>query len=176
MKRIALVATVTLCLAGLTATATAKPALKPPKVGTWKVIAAEGTSHGIKVLGGVVGSFRVTKSETITGFHLSFVEGGETALCAGAKEEAEGRRGTIRFTKGASAPILHFVGAWMVAENGGSLGLQPAGASLVTPPYGNVDNYASIEITLTSAKKGPRTGYVGWRGGECAVAFAVKPG
>lgn len=152
MKRSALAAALALCLAGLAATATAKPALKPPKPGAWKMIAAQGTPDGIKVVGGTIGSFRVTKHETITGFHLSFVESGETALCAGAKEEAEGRRGTIRFTKGASAPILHFVGAWMVAENGGSLGPQPAG------------------------KKGPRTGYLGWRGGECAVFFAVKPG
>jgi hypothetical protein len=56
------------CLSSGAGTAAARRALAPPKVGTWKVIAAENTGTGaIKATGGVIGSFRVTADKTVVG-------------------------------------------------------------------------------------------------------------
>jgi hypothetical protein len=82
-----------LCLgAGAFATVApgAKPSLKPPKSGAWKLVAAERTLTGLKVMGGVIGGFQVVGGTTVKGFHLSFTESGESAGCAGG-ESVEGK-------------------------------------------------------------------------------------
>lgn len=92
--------------------------------------------------GGVIGSFRVTRLETIAGFHLRFTEEGESSFCAGGEEGEEGeeKSGTIKFAPGASAPIIHANGEWLVATDTRSIGggsLQGAEVPLVGSPYGN---------------------------------------
>lgn len=155
--------------------ARAKAGLAPPRVGPWKVIAAEGNSNGgVKVTGGVVGSFRVTADKTITGFHMSFTETGESAGCAGGEgfeSKPEGKRGTVKFVAGSTAPILKVAGQWLVAGSAGST-VQPADVAL-TDPYGN-NVAASLYITMATRKKTTRSGGLLW--GNCGLAFVVKPG
>jgi hypothetical protein len=152
----------------------AKP-LAAPRTGPWQIIAAANTPAGLEVKGGVVGSFRVTKSGTVVGFHMRFTEEGESRFCAGG-EEGDQKQGAIRFAAGTSAPIIHANGEWVVALDTGSLGggsLQGAEVSLVTPNGGS--SAALIEMTLAT-RKGMRGGDIEWNEQQCGVAFVVKPG
>jgi hypothetical protein len=151
----------------------AKPSLKPPKSGVWNLIAAENTPHGVKVLGGVMGSFRVVGGTEVKGFHLTFVEGGESAGCAGGdsfESKGEGKVATIKFAPGASAPILKTTAGYLI---GYSVGSNVQGAEVsVTPPVG-IANLASIFATLVPRTKELRSGSISW--GTCSVAFVAKP-
>jgi hypothetical protein len=166
-----------LCLAAAvfaTVGSAAKPSLKPPKSGTWKLIAAENTPGGIKVLGGVVGSFRVVGGTTVKGFHLTFTEEGESAGCAGGEgfeSKGEGKKATIKFAAAASAPIVKTTSGYLVAvaNSGGTV----QGAEVpVTPPVGSYD-LGTIFATLVLRQKEPRRGSISW--GDCSVAFIAKP-
>jgi hypothetical protein len=161
-------------------TAQSAGAAKPPaapRTGPWKVIAAANTPDGLEVQGGVVGSFRVTKSGTVAGFHMRFTEEGESSFCAGGEgEEGNQKKGTIKFAPGASAPIVHANGEWLAAVDTGSLGggsLQGVEVPLVTPNGGS--SAALVYITLAT-RKGVRSGDVEWNEQQCNVAFVVKPG
>ncbi|MDX6653483.1 MAG: hypothetical protein QOH18_175 [Solirubrobacterales bacterium] len=154
----------------------AKSSLKPPKSGTWKVIAAENTPSGLKVLGGVVGSFRVVGGTKITGFHITFKEGGESVGCAGGEAfegKGEAKKGVIKLGPGGSAPILKTTTGYLVAVAAGS-GVQGVEVP-VTQPIGT-NNGGLIYATLVPRKKEPRSGDISWEGGQCNVAFVVKPG
>src|SRR5664279_5527649 len=153
----------TLAIAAQSAGA-AKP-LAPPKVGPWKIIAAVNTPKGVEVKGGVVGGFRVTKHKTIAGFHLRFTEEGESRSCAGGEgyEESVAKSGSIRFAPGATAPIIHANGEWLVALGTGSLGggsLQGVEVPVITSPYGNSSTGLTY-ITLAT-RKGLRSGNIDW--------------
>ena len=153
----------------------AKP-LKPPRTGPWKIIAATNTADGVEVKGGVIGSFRVTSQETIVGFHLRFTEEAESSYCAGGGE-GKIKSGGIKFAPGASAPIIHADGEWLVAAETGSIGggsVQGAEVPLVGSPNGNSSS-GLIYVTLAT-RKGLRSGNIVWNGQECGVAFVVKPG
>jgi hypothetical protein len=174
---LALAALAAIAVLGLVAqsAAAAKP-LRAPRTGPWKIIAATNTPDGLEVKGGVIGSFRVTGHETIAGFHLRFREEGESAFCAGGEEGKE-KSGAIRFAPGASAPIVHANGEWLVATDTGSIGggsLQGAEVPLVGSPYGNSSS-GLIYLTLAT-RKGLRSGNIEWNEQECGVAFVVKPG
>jgi hypothetical protein len=174
---LALAALVAITALGLLAQSAgaAKP-LKAPRPGPWKIVAATNTPDGPEINGGVIGSFRVTKHQTIVGFHLSFTEGGETLLCAGG-EEGNVKSGAIRFAPGASAAIVHANGEWLVAVDTGSLGggsLQGAEVGLVTSPHDNSTS-GLIYLTLASRKE-KRIGNIDWDEQHCNVAFVVKPG
>jgi hypothetical protein len=161
-------------LAAADAGAAARP-LKPPRPGAWKLIAASNTPQGLKVEGGVVGSFRVTRQMTIAGFHLHFTEGGESRFCAGG-EEGQEKSGTVKFAPGATAPIVHAGGAWVVGVDAGSIGggtVQAAEVSVVSPL--GATGVGLISATL-STRKGLRSGDISWGSQRCAVAFVVKPG
>ncbi len=153
-------------------------ALAPPKVGSWKVIAAEGTSGGIKVTGGVIGSFQVTARKTVTHFHLRFTESGESAGCAGGEgfeSKPEGKVGAIRFLPTTTVSVFESAGQWLAAAGASGVGsyrVQPAEVAL-TVPFGQTA-VGSLYITLATTKKVPRSGGVTW--GSCGVAFVVKPG
>jgi hypothetical protein len=153
--------------------AAAKPSLKAPKAGTWKLIAAENTPGGVKVLGGVVGSFTVV-GETVKNFHLTFVEKGESAGCAGGEDfegKGEEKKATIKFAPEASAPIVKTTSGYLIAVGAGQ-GVQGADVP-VTPPVG-VGNLGTIYATLVPRrKKESRRGSITW--GECSVAFIAKP-
>ncbi len=153
----------------------AKP-LAAPRTGQWKVIAAANTPDGLEVQGGVVGSFRITKSGTVAGFHMRFTEEGESSFCAGGEGEGDQMKGTIKFAPGASASIVHANGEWLVAVDTGSLGggsLQGVEVPLVTPNGGS--SAALVYMTLAT-RKGKRSGDVEWNEQQCNVAFVVKPG
>jgi hypothetical protein len=154
----------------------AKP-LKPPKSGSWKLIAAERTATGLKVLGGVLGSFRVVGGTTIAGFNLSFTESGESAGCAGGEgfeSKSEGKSATIKFAAGASAPIVKTSAGYLVsvANSGGSV----QGAEVPIQVSVGSSREGSIAITLVPRKKEARAGAIVWAEGTCSVAFVVKPG
>jgi hypothetical protein len=154
----------------------AKP-LAPPRPGAWKLIAADNTPDGLEVTGGTIGSFRVTKSKTIAGFHLTFTEAGESTFCAGGQEFGEGKSGPVKFSPGTTAPIVKASGEWLVGVSTGSLGggsVQGAEVSLLTPHGGS--GAGTIFITLATEKKVPRSGDVAWNENQCNVAFVVKPG
>jgi hypothetical protein len=153
----------------------AKP-LKSPRTGPWKIIAATNTADGVEVKGGVIGSFRVTSQETIVGFHLRFTEEAESSYCAGG-EEGKIKSGAIKFAPGASAPIIHAAGEWLVASETGSIGggsVQGAEVPLVGSPNGSSSS-GLIYLTLAT-RKGLRSGNIVWNDQECGVAFVVKPG
>ncbi|HEY5053751.1 MAG TPA: hypothetical protein VII45_10115 [Solirubrobacterales bacterium] len=153
----------------------AKP-LAAPRSGPWKIIAAANTFDGLEVKGGVVGSFRVTKHGTIAGFHMGFTEEGESSYCAGGEEETDQKKGVIRLAAGASAPIVHANGEWLVAVNTGSLGggsLEGVEVPIVTPSGGS--GAALMYLTLAT-RKGMRSGNIEWNEQQCNLAFVVKPG
>jgi hypothetical protein len=169
-----------LCLAAAvfaTVGSAAKPSLKPPKSGAWKLIAAENTPTGLKVLGGVVGSFHVVGGSTVKGFHLTFVEEGESAGCAGGEgfeSKGEGKVATIKFAADATAPIVKTTSGYLVAVANSAGSVQPAEVP-IKAAFGNNDE-GSISITLVPRKKEPRAGAIVWGEGTCSVAFVVKPG
>jgi hypothetical protein len=170
-----------LCLAAAvfaTVGSAAKPSLKPPKSGAWKLIAAENTSDGVKVTGGVVGGFTVVGGTTIKGFHLAFTEEGESVGCAGGEAfegKGEGKKGTIKFGSGATAPIVKTTSGYLVAVANSTGSVQ--GVEIpIKPPTGS-SRFGSLFITLVPRKKGElRSGDIGWQEGTCNVAFVVKPG
>jgi hypothetical protein len=154
---------------------------KPPKVGTWKVIAAEHiSSGGTKATGGVIGSFRVTADMHVTGFHLRFTESSESAGCAGGEgfeSKPEGKVGVIKFLPSTAASVFKSGGQWLAAAGAGGVGglrVQPAEVAM-TVPFGQTVT-GSLYIALTATGKAPRGGAVVWNGGSCGVAFVVKPG
>jgi hypothetical protein len=169
-----------LCLtaAVFAACGSAAKSLKPPKVGAWKLIAAENTSDGVKVLGGVVGGFTVVGGTTIKGFHLTFVEEGESAGCAGGEgfeSKGEGHKGTIKFGSGATAPIVKTTSGYLAAV-ANSAGTVQGVEIPIKPPTGS-SRFGLLFITLVPRKKGElRSGDIGWAEGTCNVAFVVKPG
>jgi hypothetical protein len=172
---VALVASVCLSFAA------SAPAAKPPKVGTWKVIAAENTSTGaIKATGGTIGSFRVTAQETVVGFHLRFTETGESAGCAGGEgfeSKPEGKSGVIKFLPSTTASVFKSGGQWLAAAGTGGAGglrVQPAEVA-ITVPFGQTVT-GSLYIALATTGKAPRGGAVVWNSGSCGVSFVVKPG
>jgi hypothetical protein len=175
---LAVVALAAIAVAGLGAqSAGAAKSLKAPRPGSWKIIAAANTPHGLEVKGGVIGSFRVTKHSTVVGFHLDFTEEGESVECAGGRGEEDSPRksGAVKFAPGASAPIIHAGGAWVVAVDTGTIGggsLQGAEVNLISP---NGSFHGLIDATLVT-RKGERSGEIGWNENECGVAFVVKPG
>jgi hypothetical protein len=170
-----------LCLAAAAFPAVASAAkapLKPPKVGAWKLIAAENTASGLKVTGGVVGGFTVVGGTTIKGFHLTFTEEGESVGCAGGdafEGKGEDKKGTIKFGPGASAPVIKTTTGYLVAV--GNSGGTVQGVEIpIKPPTGS-SRFGSLFINLVPRKKGePRSGDIGWQEGTCNVAFVVKPG
>jgi hypothetical protein len=171
---LAALATVSLVAVWSQSADAAKP-LAPPRTGAWKLIAANNTADGLEVVGGTIGSFRVTKDKTIAGFHLAFTEAGESSYCAGGEDE--GKRGSIKFATGTTAPIVKAGGEWLVAAGTGSLGggsVQGAEVALINP-YGD-DTAGTIYITLATKKKVPRSGGIVWNENQCSVAFVVKPG
>jgi hypothetical protein len=111
------------CLSSGAGTAAARRALAPPKVGTWKVIAAENTGTGaIKATGGVIGSFRVTAQKTVVGFHLRFTESGESAGCAGGagfESKPEGKVGVLKFLPSTAVSVFKSGGQWLAAAGVG---------------------------------------------------------
>jgi hypothetical protein len=154
---------------------------KPPKVGTWKVIAAENTSTGaIKATGGTIGSFRLTAEQTVVGFHLRFTESSESAGCAGGEgfeSKPEGRVGVLKFLPTTTVSVFKSGGQWLAAAGaGGASGLrvQPAEVAM-TVPFGQTVT-GSLYIALATTGKAPRGGAVVWNSGSCGVAFVVKPG
>jgi hypothetical protein len=156
-------------------------AAKPPKVGTWKVIAAENTSSGaIKATGGTIGSLRVSAEKTVVGFHLRFTETSESAGCAGGEgfeSKPEGKVGVLKFLPSTTASVFKSGGQWLAAAGAGGTGglrVQPAEVAM-TVPFGQTVT-ASLYIALTATGKAPRGGAVVWNGGSCGVAFVVKPG
>jgi hypothetical protein len=168
-----------LALAGILATvgAAAKSSLKPPKPGAWKLIAAERTATGLKVLGGVIGGFQVVGGTTVKGFHLTFTEAGESVGCAGGESfegKGEVKKATIKFVPGATAPIVKTTTGYLVGVGTSSGTVQPAEVP-IKAAFGNSDE-ASISITLVPRKKEPRAGGILWAGATCSVAFVVKPG
>jgi hypothetical protein len=179
VRRLAVVLVLVLVLAAAVATigSAAKP-LKPPKSGAWKLIAAENTGSGLKVTGGVIGGFTVVGGTTIKGFHLTFTEEGESVGCAGGEAfegKGEGKKGTIKFGSGATAPIVKTTTGYLVAV--GNSGGTVQGAEVPIKPPSGSSRFGSIYITLVPRKKGePRSGDIGWAEGTCNVAFVVKPG
>jgi hypothetical protein len=175
VRRFAVGASLVLCLVAVFATnGSAAKSLKPPKVGTWKLIAAENTPGGVKVLGGTVGSFQVVGGTSIKNFRMTFVEEGESAGCAGGEgfeSKGEGKKATIKFAPGASAPIIKTTSGYLVAVPSGN-GVQGAEVP-VKPPFG-LDNSGLVFATLVPRnKKEPRRGSISW--GDCTVAFIAKP-
>jgi hypothetical protein len=169
-----------LCLAAAafaTVASAAKTSLKPPKSGSWKLIAAENTPTGLKVLGGVIGGFTVVGGTTVKGFHLTFKEGGESAGCAGGEAfegKSEAKTATIKFAAGATAPIVKTTVGYLVSV-ANSAGTVQAAEVPIKAAFGNSDE-GSISITLVPRKKEPRAGAILWGEGTCSVAFVVKPG
>jgi hypothetical protein len=169
-----------LCLAAAvfaTVASAAKSSLKPPKSGSWKLIAAENTPSGLKVLGGVVGGFTVVGGTTVKGFHLTFKEGGESAGCAGGESFEGGsdvKTATIKFAAGATAPIVKTTAGYLVSVATSSGTVQPVEVP-IKAAFGNSDE-GSISITLVPHKQEPRAGGILWGEGTCSVAFVVKPG
>jgi hypothetical protein len=156
-------------------------AAKPPKVGTWKVIAAENTSTGaIKVTGGTIGSFRVTAQMTVVGFHLRFTESSESAGCAGGEgfeSKPEGKVGVLKFLPSTTVSVFKSGGQWLAAAGAGGAGgyrVQPAEVAM-TVPFGQTAT-GSLYIALATTGKAPRGGAVVWNSGSCGVSFVVKPG
>jgi hypothetical protein len=177
VRRCSWVVVLVVCLTAVFAAAgsAAKSSLKPPKSGAWKLIAAENTPTGLKVLGGVVGSFRVVGGTTIKGFHMTFIEEGESAGCAGGEgfeSKGEGKKGTIKFAPGASAPIVKTTSGYLIAVGNSGGGVQGVEVP-VTAPFGSSD-LGLIYATLVPRKKELRSGSISW--GECSVAFVAKPG
>lgn len=161
--------------------ATGAVAAKPPKVGTWKVIAAENTSSGgVKVTGGTIGSFRVTADMHVTGFHLRFTETSESAGCAGGEgfeSKPEGKVGVVKFLAGTTVSVFKSGSQWLAAAGAGGAGglrVQPAEVAM-TVPFGQTET-GSFYIALATTGKAPRGGGIVWRSGSCGVAFVVKPG
>jgi hypothetical protein len=156
-------------------------AAKPPKVGTWKVIAAENTSTGaLKSTGGVIGSFRVTADKTVVGFHMRFTESSESAGCAGGEgfeSKPEGKMGVLKFLPSTTVSVFKSGSQWLAAAGAGGAGglrVQPAEVAM-TFPFGQTET-ASFYIDLATTGKAPRGGGIVWRSGSCGVSFVVKPG
>jgi hypothetical protein len=179
VRRLGVVVVLVLALAAAFATVgSAAKSLKPPTSGSWKVIAAENTSSGLKVDGGVIGGFTVVGGTTIKGFHLRFKEEGESVGCAGGESfegKGEDKKGTIKFGSGATAPIVKTTTGYLVAV--GSSGGTVQGVEIpIVPPAGS-SRFGLLFINLVPRKKGEaRSGQLGWAEGTCNVAFVVKPG
>ena len=175
VRRLGVVLVLVLALGAALATggSAAKP-LKPPKAGSWKLIAAERTPGGLKVIGG----FTVVGSSTIKGFHLTFTEEGESVGCAGGEAfegKGEDKKGTIKFGSGATAPIVKATTGYFVAV-ANSAGTVQGVEIPIKPPTGS-SRLGSLFIDLVPRKKGePRSGSISWAEGTCSVAFVVKPG
>jgi hypothetical protein len=178
VRRCGFVAMLVLALAAAFANvgSAAKP-LKPPKSGSWKLVAAEDTSNGLKVVGGVLGGFRVVGGTTIQGFHLSFTETGESAGCAGGEgfeSKPEGKSATIKFAPGATAPIVKTTTGYQVSVANSAGSAQPAEVPINVSVGSSREG--SLAITLVPRKKEARAGAIVWAEGTCSVAFVVKPG
>jgi hypothetical protein len=179
-KSVVLLVVALVAAAGLSFAAGAVGA-KPPKVGTWKVIAAENTSSGaIKATGGVIGSFRVTAGQTVVGFHLRFTETSESAGCAGGEgfeSRPEGKVGALKFLPSTTVSVFKSGSQWLAAAGVGGAGglrVQPAEVAM-TAPFGQTVT-GSFYIALATTGKAPRGGAVVWNSGSCGVSFVVKPG
>jgi hypothetical protein len=178
VRRCGVIVVLVLALAAAFATvgSAAKP-LQPPKSGSWKLIAAERTPTGLKVLGGVIGGFQVVGGTTVKGFHLTFTEAGESVGCAGGEGfegKGEGKKATVKFGPGATAPIVKTTAGYLVSVGNSAGSVQPAEVPIKVA-FGNSDE-GSISITLVPRKKEPRAGAIIWAQGTCSVAFVVKPG
>jgi hypothetical protein len=178
---VALALSVCLSAGAGTAPALAKRVLAPPKVGTWKVIAAENTGAGaIKAAGGTIGSFRVTADKTVVGFHLRFTESSESAGCAGGEgfeSKPEGKVGVLKFLPSTTVSVFKSGSQWLAAAGAGGAGglrVQPAEVAM-TAPFGQTVT-GSFYIALAVTGKAPRGGAVVWNSGSCGVSFIVKPG
>jgi hypothetical protein len=124
----------------------------------------------------VIGGFKVSHHEKITGFHLSFSEEGETTECAGGSPEAL-KSASISIPSAEPVPIIKAGRTWQVAASTGSFGggsLQPEEVDVVTPFNTNSRN-SKLSITLVTSK-GLRSGAVQWNEDHCNVAFVVAPG
>jgi hypothetical protein len=179
-KSLVLLVVVLVALVCLSSAASA-PAANPPKVGTWKVIAAENTSTGaIKAMGGVIGSFRLTAEKTVVGFHLRFTETSESAGCAGGEgfeSKPEGKVGVLKFLPSTTVSVFKSGSQWLAAAGAGGAGglrVQPAEVPM-TVPFGQTAT-GSFYIALATTGKAPRGGAVVWNSGSCGVSFIVKPG
>jgi hypothetical protein len=158
---------------GAVAALAAKPPA-PPKPGAWKIILAENTTHGPIITTKVIGGFRVSHHKTITGFHLTFTEEGESSGCAGGSLEAP-KAGTLSLLS--SPPIIKAGATWQVAASTGSFGgngLQPAEVVVLTP-YRTRSPNSRLSITLVT-RKGPHYGDIEWGENTCNIAFVVQPG
>jgi hypothetical protein len=161
-------------LGGVAAFAAKPPA--SPKPGAWKIILAQNTPHGPIVTKKVIGGFRVSRHRTITGFHLTFTEEGESAECAGGSPESP-KSGTLSIPSTPAIPIVKAGMTWQVAAGTGALGggtLQPAEVVVLTP-RGTRSPNSRLSITLVT-RKGLHSGGVEWNEQHCNVAFVVQPG
>jgi hypothetical protein len=156
----------------------AKSSLKPPKSGTWKLIAAERIPGGLKVNGGVVGGFTVAGGTSVKGFHLTFTEEGESVGCAGGESfegKGEDKKATIKFGPGGTAPIVKSTTGYLVGVANSSGEVQAAEVPIKLSTGVTDEGLFSI-LMVPRKKKEARSGAIVWRGGECSVAFVVKPG
>lgn len=151
---------------------------KPPKSGTWKLIAAERTAGGLKVNGGVVGGFTIAGGTTVKGFHLTFTEEGESVGCAGGESfegKGEDKKATIKFGPGGTLPIVKSTAGYLVGVANSSGEVQGAEAPIKLSTGATDEGLFSI-LLVPRKKKEARSGTIVWRGGECSVSFVVKPG
>jgi hypothetical protein len=168
-----------LALAAIFATggSAAKPSLKPPKSGSWKLLAAERTPSGLKVNGGVVGGFTVVGGTTVKGFHLKFEEEGESAGCAGGEgfeSKGEGKKATIKFGAGGTVPIVKATAGYLVGVANSAGEVQ--GAEVPIKLSTGLTDEGVVSIVLVPRKKEARSGAIIWRESGCSVAFIAKPG
>jgi hypothetical protein len=148
----------------------------PPHAGPWKIMLAINTPHGQTVTNKVIGGFKVTRHQKISGFHLTFTEGGETTGCAGGSPEGP-KSGTISIPSSPPLPINKLGRTWQVATSTGSLGgdsVQPEEVVVLTA-FGSRSPNSRLSMTLVT-HKGPRSGYVSWNQQQCGIAFVVAPG
>lgn len=166
-----------LAAAFATSGSAAKSALKPPRSGSWKLVAAERTPSGLKVDGGVVGGFTVVGGTTVKGFHLKFEEEGESIGCAGGEGfegKSEGKKATIKFGPGGTLPIVKSTAGYLVGVANSAGGVQAAEAPIKLST--GITDEGHFSITLVPRKKVARSGAIVWREGGCSVAFIAKPG
>jgi hypothetical protein len=159
-------------LVPLTAATAAETGAKPPRSGWWKVIPAEFTPRGYRVLGGASGSFKIADG-AVEGFHLSFEETADSPGCAAGKlrsGKGEGRSGSVRFAPGESLPIVQLPDGGF-AVSGSAESAAPAQVRLITP--GGRRRPGSIAFSLTREGGEPRSGMIGWH--HCAFEFLVRP-
>ena len=163
-------------LAALTPEASATKPPSPPRVGSWKIILAIDSPHGQTITNKVIGGFKVTRHQTISGFHLTFTEEGGTVGCAGGSVE-DPKSGSISISASTPPSIKRFGRKWLVADSTGSLGggsLQPEEVIVLTP---NRDRSLNSLLTMNLVtQKGPRLGYLEWNEEQCGISFEVAPG